>query len=332
MNSSKPMISNPYATSKNSLSSSLKDSKGMSNLTSSSSERTNNPMTFSQAFENVAAPSDSIDSVEATVSARTNMTSIVAPQIPSQLQPHVLLISMKQRGNPIIPFICNVPYAYTEITPDFILGSNRCALFLSLKYHNLYPNYIHRRIAELKSDYDLRILLCLVDLDDNASLLLLLNKICCVNNMTLLLSWSEQEAARYLETIKSFENKDASLIQKKKEITYADQVAMTLGCVRSVTKTDASQLLSTFSTLKNVFNASMDDLRLVPGIGDKKVKRLFDAFHKPFSSAMSKKRKMDASLQEMSVVHNDGEDPDDDDDKDDMDDMDKEEDSINDRD
>jgi DNA excision repair protein ERCC-1 len=60
-----------------------------------------------------------------------------------------------------------------------------------------------------------------------------------------------------------------------------------------VTKTDASQLLSSFTTLRKVLNADMEELRLIPGIGDKKVKRLYDAFHKPFSSVMAKKRKLE---------------------------------------
>lgn len=225
--------------------------------------------------------------------ASNNSNSNNNNNIPTILQPHVLLVSKKQRGNPILQYVRNVPFAYTDIVPDYILGSNRCALFLSLKYHNLYPNYIHGRIAELKSDYDLRIILCLIDVDDNASLLLFLNKLCCVNHMTLLLAWSEEEAARYLETIKTFEHKEATLIQKKKEVTFQEQVAVSLGCVRSVTKTDASQLLSSFTTLRQVLNASMEELRLVPGIGDKKVKRLYDAFHKPFSSVMAKKRKLE---------------------------------------
>jgi DNA excision repair protein ERCC-1 len=115
--------------------------------------------------------------------------------------------------------------------------------------------------------------------------------------MTLVLAWSQEEAARYLETLKAFEHKDASLIQKKKEVTFHDQVAVSLGCVRSVTKTDASQLLSSFTTMRKILNADMEELRLIPGIGDKKVKRLYDAFHKPFSIGMAKKRKLEQERQ-----------------------------------
>ena len=51
------------------------------------------------------------------------------------LKAHVLHVSLKQRGNPVLKFIRNVPYEFSDIVPDYILGVNRCALFLSLKYH-----------------------------------------------------------------------------------------------------------------------------------------------------------------------------------------------------
>lgn len=201
------------------------------------------------------------------------------------LQPHVLHVSTRQRGNGLLRYIRNVPFAYAKIVPDYIMGTNRCALFLSIRYHNLHPQYIHRRIAELRSDFDLRILLCLVDVEDNAPTLLYLNKIAVVNNMTLILSWSEEEAARYLETYKSFEGKDATLIQRREQSNFADQIADVLGTVRSVNKTDAAQLLVQFGNLRSLVMSSMEELILCPGIGEKKVRRLYDAFHKPFSSA-----------------------------------------------
>lgn len=216
-------------------------------------------------------------------------TTILDPT--ALIQPHILLVSTRQRGNGLLRLIRNVPFTYAKIVPDYIFGPNRCALFLSFKYHNLNPNYIHRRIAELKNDFDLRVLLCLVDVDDNASILLHLNKTCVVNNLTLTLAWSEQEAARYLETFKAFEGKDASSIQKKKELSYSEQMTDVLGCVRSVNKTDSSQLISQFGNFKSLATASINELQSCPGIGEKKVRRLYDAFTKPFSSSLAKKRK-----------------------------------------
>lgn len=207
------------------------------------------------------------------------------------MQPHVLYVSTKQRGNGILKHIRNVPMAFSNMVPDYIMNTSRCALFLSCKYHNLYPNYIHRRIAEIKTDFVLRVLLVLVDVEDNASTLLFLNKLAVINNMTLILAWSEEEAARYLETYKAFDGKDASSIQRREQTNFVDQAADVLTAARGVNKTDSAQLLSQFSSLKAIAAASMDELGVCSGMGDVKVKALHDALHKPFSSRRAKLRR-----------------------------------------
>ena len=44
-----------------------------------------------------------------------------------------------QRGNPLLKSIRNVPWEYGDIVPDYVMGHTCCALFLSLRYHNLNP-------------------------------------------------------------------------------------------------------------------------------------------------------------------------------------------------
>jgi DNA excision repair protein ERCC-1 len=222
------------------------------------------------------------------------------------LQPHVLYVSTKQRGNAVLNFIRNVPFAYSTMVPDYIMSTTRCALFLSLKYHSLYPDYIHRRIAELRTDFILRVLLVLVDTEDNANILLFLNKLAITNNLTLILAWSEEESARYLETFKAFDGKDASIIQKKEQTHFVDQVADFLGSSKGVNKTDSAQLLSQFSNLRSLMEASMDELGLVAGMGEVKVRRLHDAFHKPFSSKAAAKRQKTRQEEEAEVEDDEG--------------------------
>ncbi|CAG8478749.1 3652_t:CDS:2 [Racocetra fulgida] len=43
---------------------------------------------------------------------------------------NAILINGCQRGNPILQFIRNVPWEYSEIAPDYLLGQTTCALFL----------------------------------------------------------------------------------------------------------------------------------------------------------------------------------------------------------
>lgn len=238
-----------------------------------------------RAFEEAAASADGI-------SNRDNQAF---------LQPHVLSISTKQRGNGVLNFIRNVPTKYEKIVPDFIMNPTSCALFLSCKYHSLHPPYIHRRIAELKTDFKLRVLLVLVDVDDNMATLLFLNKLAVQKDMTLMLAWSEEEAARYLESYKALENNDASIIQRKEKDNFVDQAAEFLSAP-GVNKTDSASLLTHFTSIKAIAASSMLDLGLVNGLGPVKVKRLHDALHKPFSSKRQRERLKERSEKEASAI------------------------------
>lgn len=88
-----------------------------------------------------------------SASSKTASTSKAAPSI------HSLLVNPKQRGNPILKSIKNVPWEYDEIVPDYQMGATTCALFLSLRYHNLNPDYIHDRLKLLGTMFELRVLL-----------------------------------------------------------------------------------------------------------------------------------------------------------------------------
>lgn len=75
-----------------------------------------------------------------------------------------VLVSNKQRGNPLLKSIGEVPYEFDDIVPDYQVGETTCVLYLSLKYHNLNPDYIHGRLKKLGHMFELRILLVEVDI------------------------------------------------------------------------------------------------------------------------------------------------------------------------
>ncbi|CAG8815112.1 16561_t:CDS:2, partial [Dentiscutata erythropus] len=52
-----------------------------------------------------------------------------------------ILVNGCQRGNPILQFIRNVPWEYSEIAPDYLLGRTTCALFL--RYNDFTSTYIN---------------------------------------------------------------------------------------------------------------------------------------------------------------------------------------------
>lgn len=56
-------------------------------------------------------------------------------------------------------FITNTSWEYSEIIPDYAVGRSTAILFLSIRYHQLNPDYIHDRLKQLGKAYNLRVLL-----------------------------------------------------------------------------------------------------------------------------------------------------------------------------
>lgn len=199
-----------------------------------------------------------------------------------------IVVSQRQRGNPLLQFVRNVPWEYGEIVPDYVMGHSCCALFLSLRYHNLNPQYIHDRLKDLGKQYALRVLLVQVDIKDPYIPIKELTKICLLADLTLMLAWNAQEAGKIIETYKVFEHKPPDLIMEKQEGSSLAKVSDALTSIKSVNKTDATTLLSNFQTFENIFLASEEDLSLCPGIGPTKAKRLYRVLHEPFRKDGSK--------------------------------------------
>ncbi|XP_009147264.1 DNA excision repair protein ERCC-1 [Brassica rapa] len=244
--------------------------------TSSSSGASHVPSTSQTPQTDVASSSSSTPPV-ATGSLSTNTT-----------QPrNAILVSNRQKGNPLLKHIRNVKWVFSDIIPDYLLGQTTCALYLSLRYHLLHPDYLYFRIRELQKNFKLRVVLCHVDVEDSVKPLLEVTKTALLHDCTLLCAWSLTECARYLETIKVYENKPADLIQGQMDTDYLSRLNHSLTSIRHVNKSDVVTLGSTFGSLAHIMDASMEDLARCPGIGERKVKRLYDTFHEPFKRAAS---------------------------------------------
>ncbi|XP_041807101.1 DNA excision repair protein ERCC-1 isoform X2 [Chelmon rostratus] len=199
-----------------------------------------------------------------------------------------IIVSPRQRGNPILKFVRSVPWEFGDVVPDYVLGQTTCALFLSLRYHNLNPNYVHDRLKMLGQTFTLRVLLVQVDVKDPHHALKELARICIMADCTLILAWSPEEAGRYLETYKSYEKKPADILKEQVEKDYLSKVTDCMTTVKSINKTDAITLLSTFSSVEGIISASKEDLVLCPGLGPQKARRLYDVLHKPFLKSKTK--------------------------------------------
>ncbi|GIL86708.1 hypothetical protein Vretifemale_14955 [Volvox reticuliferus] len=198
--------------------------------------------------------------------------------------PNVVLVNRRQQGNPVLKHIRNVRWQFADIVPDYQLGQGTAALFLSLRYHLLHPDYILHRIREQQRMFRLTVLLVHVDVDDVIKPLGEVTRAAVVGDCTLVCAWSPEECARWLETYKSYESKPASAIQERVDPDYVSRLAAVLaGSVRGINRTDAHTLGTSFGSLAAMMRCSDPDrFSACPGIGPTKVRRLMEAFHEPF--------------------------------------------------
>ncbi|XP_067937942.1 DNA excision repair protein ERCC-1-like [Watersipora subatra] len=240
---------------------------------------------------NVTVSSSSSAAEQLLVSSSTDddkQSDPAAPPAPvaasSSNSPYKILVNTKQKGNPILKMIRNVPWEFSAIIPDYELGKCSCALYLSVRYHNRFPNYIHTRLKELGKSYELRILLVQVDTrqQDISHELNQLSKICILADCTMILAFSHEEAGRYLEVYKAYESKPPTDIMVKSKTDFLSQATEFLTAIKGVNKTDVTTLLSKFKTIKAIIDADVDSLSLCPGIGPVKARRLQQAFTSPF--------------------------------------------------
>ncbi|KAI5117222.1 hypothetical protein M0805_008692 [Coniferiporia weirii] len=204
---------------------------------------------------------------------------------PPVVQPgsgNAIIINPCQRLNPLLECIKNVSKEFGDIVPDFQLGRTTCALFLSLKYHRLHPEYIHQRIQKLGSTYNLRILLLMCDVSEHQDPIRELTKTCLINNITVMVCWSNEEAGTYLATYKAFEHRPPDLIKERVDKEYSAMLRSALTSINRVNKTDVETLRTSFGSFAKIAHANPEQLRSLPGFGQVKVRRLVDAFDKPF--------------------------------------------------
>jgi DNA excision repair protein ERCC-1 len=225
---------------------------------------------------------------------RTPGSRVIQPTpqaLPTRSSGSSILVSPRQKGNPILTNLRSLPWEYSDIPADYVLGLTTCALFLSLKYHRLHPEYIYNRIRGLQGKYNLRILLTMVDIGNHEDSLKELSKTSLINNVTVILCWSAAEAARYLELYKSYEHANPSAIRGMGQGTsYADKLVEFITVPRSINKTDAVSLVSAFGSVRAAVNARPEEIAVVSGWGEKKVRRWCEVVQEPFRVRKAAKR------------------------------------------
>ncbi|KAI1633242.1 restriction endonuclease type II-like protein [Biscogniauxia mediterranea] len=238
-----------------------------------------------------------------TINTATTATATAGPKIvqptpqalPQRSSGSSILVSPRQKGNPVLASLRSLPWEYSDIPADYGLGLTTCALFLSLKYHRLHPEYIYTRIRNLQGKYNLRILLTMVDIPNHEDALRELSKTSLINNVTIILCWSAAEAARYLELYKSYEHANFGAIKGQQATSYAEKLVEFVTVPRGINKADAISLVSAFGSLKNAINGDPEQVSMIAGWGEKKVKRWCSVVEEPFRVQHAAKRRLVSS-------------------------------------
>lgn len=133
----------------------------------------------------------------------------------------------------------------------------------------------------------------MVDIPNHEESLKELSKTSLINDVTLILCWSAAEGGRYLELFKSYEHAAPTSIKAHQSNSYSDRLVEFITVPRSVNKTDAVSLVSTFGSLRTAVNAQPEEIAMVAGWGGKKVQRWCGSVREPFRVRKAARRQGD---------------------------------------
>ena len=73
-----------------------------------------------------------LDKAPPTNSSGSKVVQPTPQALPQRQSGSTILVSPRQRGNPVLTSIKSVPWEYSDIPADYVLGLTTCALFLRL--------------------------------------------------------------------------------------------------------------------------------------------------------------------------------------------------------
>ncbi|CDW73179.1 dna excision repair protein ercc-1-like [Stylonychia lemnae] len=199
-------------------------------------------------------------------------------------------VNKKQETNPLLKhsrFQYNI-IDDPQMVDDYDINDKVSVLFLQLKYHIAYPLYIKQRFEDV---YRMRknrnkILLLLNDDKDEHNMINSLMMDCFKFEITLIMCWSFEEAAQYIQTFKSYENKTQTMLEGKQYnqgTTHFEQAVEQVSSMRRVNKTDAKNLLSNYGSIEAIIMApNYDEFLNIDGIGQNKIDAITQCFRGKF--------------------------------------------------
>lgn len=134
---------------------------------------------FDEVLASMDMPGGSSEKQKPSTSETDSCNKIKTPNV------NAVQVNSNQRGNPVLKSITSVPWEFnSQIIPDYVVGRTSCVLFLSIRYHNLKPEYINDRLKLLGKSYELRVLLVHVDIKEPQNALKHLTRVCLLADLT----------------------------------------------------------------------------------------------------------------------------------------------------
>lgn len=144
------------------------------------------------------ATTSAASAARAGAPASASAATIARPTPPKATSAHSILVSPRQKGNPLLVHISNVAWSFGEksLVCDYEIGETTCALYLSLKYHMLHGGYLQSRLTAVKQQYTARVILVYVDVEDSEKSLMDISRLAFAFSWTVVCCWSPEEMAR----------------------------------------------------------------------------------------------------------------------------------------
>ena len=123
----------------------------------------------------------------------------------------------------------------------------------------------------MNSEYERLILICCVDTPDLNSIEVI-NTFCCLNGISLILAWDNEELGRYVETISVLLEETG--IGECINLEFLTITNSTLAEISYLNKVDVSTFINIFPDLLIVLNTSVLGFANIPRIGMQKARRI----------------------------------------------------------
>ena len=180
-----------------------------------------------------------------------------------------LLVNNALRGDVILQHLRQTKIYFTDEEGDFFPDQKTCIFYLSLR--SLAAKSQNLSSFIVNSEYERLILICCVDTPDLNSIEVI-NTFCCLNGISLILAWDNEELGRYVETISVLLEETG--IGECINLDFFTITNSTLAEISCLNKVDVSTFINIFPDLLIVLNMSVLGFANIPRIGMQKARRI----------------------------------------------------------